>query len=252
MDYFIADPWTLPECQEQFFTEKVWRLPETRLCFTAPELAVAVSPLPAMANGYITFGCFNNLTKMNDAVVAAWTRILLAVPRSKLFLKSQQTGELAQRDKLLARFAQHGLHAERLILEDYGPREQYLAAYQRVDIGLDPFPYPGGTTTAEALWMGIPVLTLAGESFVARQGVGLMMNAGLTDWVASTTEDYVQKALEHSHDISTLAALRAGLRQQVLASPVFDSKRFALHFEEAMRAMWGKWCDENGGCDGPV
>ena len=100
--------------------------------------------------------------------------------------------------------------------------------------------------------MGIPVITLAGETFVARQGVGLMMNAGLTDWVASTTEDYVQKALAHSRDISTLAALRAGLRPQVLASPVFDSKRFALHFEEAMRAMWRKWCDENGERDGPV
>lgn len=242
MDYFIADPWTLPYSQEIFFNEKIWRLPETRLCFTAPEANVAVSPLPAMANGYITFGCFNNLTKMNEAVVDVWARILHAAPTSKLFLKSQQTGELTQREKLLMRFSKRGIPEERLILEDYGPREQYLAAYQRVDIGLDPFPYPGGTTTAEALWMGIPVLTLAGETFIARQGVGLMMNAGLAEWVAMEPDDYVQKALAHSTNISALAALRAGLRQQVLASPVFDATRFAVHFEEALRNMWRMWC----------
>lgn len=243
IDYFIADPWTLPDSQEIFFTEKIWRLPETRLCFTAPETNVAVSPLPAMANGYITFGCFNNLTKMNDAVVDVWARILRAMPTSKLFLKSQQTGESTQREKLLMRFSKRGIPEERLILEDYGPREQYLTAYQRVDIGLDPFPYPGGTTTAEALWMGIPVLTLAGETFIARQGIGLMMNAGLAEWVAMDPDDYVQKALTHSTNIFALAALRAGLRQQVLASPVFDARKFATHFDEALRNMWRMWCE---------
>jgi predicted O-linked N-acetylglucosamine transferase (SPINDLY family) len=242
MDYFIADPWTLPQSQEEFFAEKIWRLPETRLCFTAPEVDVAITTLPVMANGYITFGCFNNLTKMNDMVVEVWARILHAAPTSKLFLKSQQTGEPTQREKLLKRFSKRGIPDQRLILEDYGPREQYLAAYQRVDIGLDPFPYPGGTTTAEALWMGVPVLTLAGEAFIARQGVGLMMNAGLADWIASDPDDYVQKALAHASNISALSALRARLRQQVLASPVFDAQRFAMHFDEALRTMWRVWC----------
>lgn len=242
VDYFIADPWTLQISQEVFFTEKIWRLPDTRLCFTAPEFDVAISPLPAMADGHITFGCFNNLTKVNDAVVDVWVRILLAEPTSKLFLKSQQAGEPAQRDKLLRRFMERGIPSQRLILEDYGPREQYLAAYQRVDISLDPFPYPGGTTTAEALWMGIPVLTLAGETFISRQGVGLMMNAGLIEWVASDPEDYVRKALDHARDIPALAKLRAGLRQRVLACPVFDAHRFAANFEKALRSMWRTWC----------
>ncbi len=242
VDYFLADPWTLPASEEAFFTEQIWRLPETRLCFTAPDANVDVAPLPALLNGHITFGCFNNLTKMNDAVIALWARILLALPHSKLFLKSQQIGEQLQREDILVRFSKCGVAADRLILEDYGPRAEYLAAYNNVDIGLDPFPFPGGTTTVEALWMGIPVLTMEGSSFIARQGVGLIMNAGLPQWIAKDPEDYVAKALGFASDLSALAALRSGLRQQVIASPIFDAPRFADHFQAALRAMWHTWC----------
>ena len=111
-----------------------------------------------------------------------------------------------------------------------------------MDIGLDPFPYPGGTTTVEALWMGVPVLTLSGERFLSRQGVGLLMNAGLPEWVASSPDDYVARAVSHAMNLERLAALRKGLRQQVLASPIFDAKRFAQHFENALRSMWREWC----------
>ena len=242
MDYFIADPWTLPPSEEALFTEQVWRLPETRLCFTPPDAEVEVGPLPALATGHVTFGCFNNLTKMNDAVVALWARVMAGVPGSRLFLKSQQIREVSVRRSLATRFAAHGIDPGRLILEDYVPRANYLAAYQRVDIGLDPFPYPGGTTTVEALWMGVPVLTLAGERFLSRQGVGLLMNAGLPEWVASSPDDYVARAVSHASDLQRLAALRNGLRQQVLASPIFDAKRFAQHFETALRSMWREWC----------
>jgi predicted O-linked N-acetylglucosamine transferase (SPINDLY family) len=251
IDYFLADPWTLPVAEEAYFTEKVWRLPETRLCFTAPDVAVDVSALPALSNGYLTLGCFNNLSKMNDAVVQLWARILHAVPGSRLFLKSQQVAELSLRKEIYARFAQHGVDADRLILEDYGPRADYLAAYQRVDFALDPFPYPGGTTTVEALWMGVPVLTLAGEHFLSRQGVGLLMNVGLPHWVATDLEDYVAKAVSHANELGALAALRAGLRQQALASPIFDAPRFATHFEEALRGMWNKWCDDRANANQP-
>ncbi|MBW8720344.1 MAG: tetratricopeptide repeat protein, partial [Polaromonas sp.] len=212
IDYFIADPWTLPPDQEINFSEQIWRLPETRLCFTAPTADVAVSPLPALVNGYVTFGSFNNLSKMNDAVVALWAQVLNAVPDSRLFLKYQQLGEESVRQSTQERFAVHGIKPERLILEAYVPRSNYLAAYQRVDIGLDPFPFPGGTTTAEALWMGIPVLTLAGERFLSRQGVGLLMNAGLPDWIATDTDDYLARAVSHASDLQRLAALRGGLR----------------------------------------
>jgi len=245
IDYFIADPWTLPADQEAHFSEKIWRLPQTRLCFTPPGVDVAVGPLPALTNGFVTFGCFNNLSKMNDAVVARWAQVLNAVPGSRLFLKYKQLGEASFRQHTCERFAVHGISPDRLIFEGYVPRTNYLASYQRVDIGLDPFPFPGGTTTAEALWMGVPVLTLAGERFLSRQGVGLLMNAGLPEWVANDPSDYVARAVAHAGDLQGLARLREGLRQQVLASPVFDAPRFAVHFEAALRGMWQLWCEQN-------
>ncbi|EJL82729.1 putative O-linked N-acetylglucosamine transferase, SPINDLY family [Polaromonas sp. CF318] len=245
MDYLLADPWTLTASEEASFTEKIWRLPETRLCFTPPSADIGVSPPPALSNGYVTFGCFNNLTKMNDAVVKLWAQILNTVPASRLFLKARQLQQASAQREVMARFAAHGIEPGRLILEDYVPRENYLAAYQRVDIALDPFPYPGGTTTVEALWMGVPVLTLAGERFLSRQGVGLMMNAGLPEWVASDPRDYLSRAVAHAGDLQKLATLRAGLRSQALASPIFDAPRFAGHFETALRGMWQAWCAEN-------
>jgi predicted O-linked N-acetylglucosamine transferase (SPINDLY family) len=127
-------------------------------------------------------------------------------------------------------------------MEGLSSRVEYLKAYQRVDIGLDPFPYTGGTTTCEALWMGVPVLTLAGESFLSRQGVGLLMNAGLPDWIASNTDDYLVRTGLHASNLQKLAQLRVNLRQQVLASPLFDSARFAMHFEAALRNMWQQSC----------
>lgn len=244
IDYILADPWTLPIDQETNFTERVWRLPETRLCFTPPDVMIEVNPLPALSLGFITFGCFNNLSKMNDEVVRIWAQILTAVPSSRLFLKYQQLGDVSLRQDTLARFASYGVVADRLILEDYGPRAEYLAAYHRVDICLDPFPFPGGTTTAESLWMGVPVLTLAGESFLSRQGVGLLMNAGLSEWIAHDVKDYVDRAIYHAGQLLKLSTVRNQLRQQVLASPIFNAERFANHFETALRTMWRVWCNE--------
>lgn len=244
MDYLIADPWTLPESQEVNFSEAIWRLPESRLCFTPPSEQVEVSPLPALGNGYITFGCFNHLTKVNAHVIALWSRILNAVPRSKLYLKATQLREHETRRLTEERFASHGIPSDRLILEAAAPRNEYFAAYRKVDFALDPFPYTGGTTTVEALWMGVPVLSLAGECFLARQGVGFLMNAGLPDWVASDPEDYVARAVSHASDTQRLAALRRELRAQVLASPIFDADRFSGHFEAALRGMWEKWCGQ--------
>jgi predicted O-linked N-acetylglucosamine transferase (SPINDLY family) len=244
MDYFIADPWTLPDREEQFFTEKIWYLPETRLCFTPPDLDVPVSLLPALNNQYVTFACFNHLTKMGDEVVATWARILTAVPNSRLFLRAKQMSENSVRERIVERFLAHGVGATQLMLEGPVSRTDYLAAYQEVDMVLDPFPYPGGTTTVEALWMGVPVLTLAGERFLSRQGVGFLMNAGLPEWIAVDIDDYVARAVLHASDLQSLALLRKDLRKSVLASPIFDAPRFARHFESALRGMWKKWCDQ--------
>ncbi|HEX7642297.1 MAG TPA: tetratricopeptide repeat protein [Noviherbaspirillum sp.] len=238
IDYLIADPCTLPMGEEINFSEKIWRLPETRLCFTAPDKDIEVSPLPSLANGYLTFGCFNNLLKMNEGTVALWSRILTALPASKLFLKAGSLKDEATRERTLERFAAHGIAGDRMILEGPQQRAAYLAAYHRVDIALDPFPYTGGATSAETLWMGVPIITLAGEHFVSRQGAGLLKNAGLSDWVATTPDEYLGLAVRHAGNLQQLAQLRAGLRRQVLASPIFDAPRFARHIDEALKGMW--------------
>jgi protein O-GlcNAc transferase len=243
VDYLIADGWTLPETEEGNFTETIWRMPESYLCFTPPDADIAVSPLPALANGYVTFGCFNNLTKVNDAVIALWARVLLAVPGSRLLLKARQLAEESIRRSVAERFGVHGVSADRLILAQVVHRRDYLAPYQQVDIALDPFPYPGITTSVEGLWMGVPLLTLAGDTFLSRQGIGLLMNSGLPEWIASDADDYVNKAIAHAGNLQALAALRKELRQRVLASPIFDASRFARHFEAALRGMWQQWCD---------
>jgi predicted O-linked N-acetylglucosamine transferase (SPINDLY family) len=238
MDYLIADPWTLPPSEDAYFTEKIWRLPETYICFTAPQVDVPVGELPARSSGHVTFGSFNNLNKLGDAALALWARVLASVPRSRLFLKAKQLGNDAVRQSILDRFAAHGIAPARLILEGFAPsRAEHLGAYQRVDVALDPFPYPGITTSVEGLWMGVPLLTMAGGRFVSRQGVGMLMNAGLPQWIAADEDDYAAKAVAHAADLENLAALRAGLREKVLGSPLFDASRFARHFEAALRAM---------------
>lgn len=242
IDYLFADPWTVSAQQEAFFVEQIWRLPEVFSCFGAPDFALETSPLPALEHGRITFGSFNNMTKMNEEVIALWSRVLHAVPGSLLFLKCKQLNLAAVRNEVLERFAAHGVDAVRLILEGSAPRVQLLAAYARVDIALDPFPYTGCTTTAEALWMGVPVVTLAGQRYLGLQSTSLLKNAGLAAWIAYNADDYVALAARYAGDVQHLQALRAGLRAQALASPVFDSLRFAAHFEAALREMWRKWC----------
>jgi predicted O-linked N-acetylglucosamine transferase (SPINDLY family) len=248
IDYLIADALTLPQSDSVNYSESICYLPESYVCFTPPAGDMPVSPLPASFNEQVTFGSFNNLTKMNDAVVELWARVLGAVPNSRLLLKAKQLREESVRQSVADRFARHGVAAGRLILKPQAPRSQYLAPYAEVDIALDPFPYPGITTTVESLWMGVPVLTLAGTHFQSRQGVGLLTNAGLADWIAADADDFVARALRHAADRQSLAALRMGLRQTLLASPIFDAARFGAHFETALRGMWVKWCDsQNGG-----
>lgn len=241
IDYYVADPWTLPPSEERHFSERIWRLPETYVCFSSPHEDVPVAPLPASSNGYVTFGCFNNLSKINDAVIALWARVLERTPASRLFLKTKQLGEESVRQGIVARFSACGIDPARLDLKGHSGRAEHLADHRCVDIALDPFPCPGLTTSVEALWMGLPVLTLAGEHFLSRQGIGVLMNAGLPEWVAADADEYVAKSAAFAADTVALAALRAGLRQKVLDSPLFDAQRFARHFEAALRAMWKEW-----------
>lgn len=239
MDYCMADALTLTEAEARNFTESIWRLPQGYLCFSPPGADLPVSAPPALRDGHVTFGSFNNLAKIDAPVVNAWARILAAVPGSRLLLKAQQLGDEAMRERFAGLFAARGVAAERLSLQGViADRREHLASYGRIDIALDPFPYNGVTTTVEALWAGVPVLTCAGERFLARQGLGLLSSVGLHDWIATDVDDYVAKAAAHATDLPGLAALRAGLRQRVLASPLFDAQRFARDFEDALHGMW--------------
>ena len=195
MDYFLGDPYVMPAGEEGHFTEEVWRLPETYLCLTTPDVPLEVGPLPALSFGSITFGSFNNLVKMNDAVVALWARVLRAVAGSRLYLKTKQLNDPGVRDTTFRRFAARGITPDRLLLEGTSPRAQMLEAYNRVDIILSPFPYPGGTTSAEGLWMGVPAITRRGDRFLPHIGESIAHNAGLADWIAENDDDYVAKAL---------------------------------------------------------
>jgi protein O-GlcNAc transferase len=242
IDYLIADDWTVPPELEPHFVEKIWRLPKSYLCFTPPGEEDTIGPLPALANGYVTFGSFNNLIKVGPDVISLWARVLHAVPGSRLLLKTNQFIEPSVREEMAQKFAQHGIEGSRLILEPPVPRADYLKPFNRLDIALDPFPYPGITTSVECLWMGVPFVTLAGKNFMARQGVGLLNNAGLADWIAADEDDYVKLAARKAGDLPTLQRLRQELRARVLVSPIFDAESFARNFEDAMRGMWREWC----------
>jgi protein O-GlcNAc transferase len=246
MDYLLADEVGVPAAQQAQFTESVWYLPDTRLCFTAPDVVIAVAPLPAMTTGWITFGCFQNMAKLGDDILAVWGKIFAALPTAKLRIQCKQLGEPAQVEQMMQRLQHYGIDTARVVMHGSARREAYLAAHAEVDMILDTFPYPGGTTTCEALWMGVPTLTLAGDSLLARQGASLLTAAGLEEWVATSKEEYIAKAIALASDLPMLAALRAGLRQQVLASPLFDARRFARNFEDALWGMWQSYQAQQG------
>lgn len=239
IDYVLGDEWVLPREEEDHFIERPWRLPHGYLCFTPPEPTVAIDP--AASNDTTrppTFGCFSDLVKVNDRVVAVWSRILQAVPGARLFLKAQQLADEVQRAATVERFAAHGIAADRLLLEGPSPRDEYLAAYNRVDISLSPFPYPGGTTTAESLWMGVPVLCRHGDRFLGHLCESVVQSVGLGDWIARDDDDYVAKAVAFATERAALAALRGGLRERVSHSSLCTPERFARTLEAQFAEMW--------------
>jgi predicted O-linked N-acetylglucosamine transferase (SPINDLY family) len=243
MDYLLADPVSVPESDRWHFTETIWYLPETINCLTPPKAdpRLSVTPAPALNNGYITFGSFQNLPKINDAVLTVWGKILRALPEARLRLQIRQITPKndTERAHLLQRLNNAGIAPERVRLGGLiSSREDYLATHGEVDIILDTFPCPGITTTCEALWMGVPTLTLAGNNMLARQGASLLNNVGLTDWVSNDVDDYITRALQHASDVEKLVQLRSGLRERVRVSPLFDAPRFAAYLQTALQDMW--------------
>ena len=181
IDYFITDPYTSPRGCGQLFSETPVWLPHSRFCYSPPDYAPEVKRPPVLAGNPITFGCFNRIEKLVDPVLEAWVTILNAVPDSRLLLKAGTLNSEFICDDLRARFAKYGFEGKRLILRGPSPHPEMLEQYGDIDIALDPFPFNGGMTTLEALWMGIPVVTLAGNSVVSRQTVSALANIGLAD-----------------------------------------------------------------------
>ncbi|MCF8177618.1 MAG: tetratricopeptide repeat protein [Sulfuritalea sp.] len=238
VDYLLATRAEIPDTYRDQFTETIYYLPETRLCFTAPQSEVQVSDLPASRTGQIVFGCFQNLSKVGDEVLNTWAQILSALPNASLRFQCPQLETPHSREHLSSRLMKHGIGPGRVSMHGATNRESYLAAHADVDMILDTFPYPGGTTTCEALWMGVPTLTLAGNSMLERQGASFLTVAGLAEWIASSKAHYVGKAITFAQDLKKLANLRSSLRQQVLRSPLFDAPRFACKLEDALWEMW--------------
>ena len=246
MDWFITDRWeTLPESTD-FYVEKLLQLPDGYVCYETPSYAPDVVPLPALAAGHITFGCFNNLAKITPEVVETWAEILAAVPGSRLLLKAPQLSDPILLPQVSTRLAAAGIDPSRLTLRGSSAHRAHLAAYAEIDIALDPFPYSGGLSTCEALWMGVPTVTLPGPGFASRHTLSHQENVGLSGWAAKSTTEYVALAARHASDLDRLATLRSGLRAQVAASPLCDAQRFGRALGGALRQAWRAWCCEAG------
>lgn len=243
MDYFLGDPQLIHPGNKKYFVEKTQALPKTWFAMSPPGDAEEVKPLPAMSKGKVTFGCFSNLSKVNNRVVSTWAQILLRVPHSELFVKTRQFADEQVKAQFIKRFEVFGIPRERLVLQGPSALEVYFMAYSRVDFVLDTFPYPGGTTTVQALWMGVPVLTLCGHAFVERLGYSILENASLGHWVAHSEEDYIRKAVRFSCNLDALSQLRMRLRSQLRASPLFNVQGFANDFEQT---LWTLYSDKLG------
>jgi len=240
MDYYLADHFLLPPGQfDEQFTEKIVRLP-ANAPFLPFEGAPQVNALPALSNGYVTFGSFNRLSKLSRSVIALWSQLLRALHDSRMVLAGMPQG--GKYDDLIEWFAQEGIVRERLNFHERCGMDGYLALHQQVDICLDTFPYNGGTTTCHALWMGVPTLTLAGDTMPGRVGACILGHAGLEAFVAHDAADFVQKGLHWAGNLAALSGIRTGLRERFAQSAMGQPAVIAAGLERALRIMWKRWC----------
>ena len=244
MDYFITDPHTSPSTSGQLFSEHVLHLPHTRFCFAAPLYAGEVAPPPMLKNGFVTFGSFNRLPKLSSQVLDAWAQILIGVPASRLILKAAALADDSVCHEVMERFAERGVDAVRLDLRGSSVHIEMFEEYGHMDIALDPFPFNGGMTTLEALWMGVPVVTLEGDTVVSRQTYSALANLDLADELAFANVDaYVAGAIALAANPVRLAELRSQIRPRMEASPLRQSEQFTRDLEGLYRRMWVAWCE---------
>lgn len=243
IDYLITDRIESPLGSDAFYTEKLIRMPDDYVCYLPPPNIPDVGPLAAWKNGYVTLGCFNNPTKINEVVLEKWAGIMQALPDSRLFLKGGAYDSAALRRRVQEIMQGHGIAAERLRLEGQSKHYELLACYNDVDVALDPWPYSGGLTTCEALLMGVPVVTLPGPTFAGRHSATHLANAGIPELVAEDWDQYQSCVLALASNLDNLSTLRTSLRQTLLDSPVCDGQRYARHLATALRAIWQRYCE---------
>jgi len=241
MDYLVMDKWAAPPGEEQWCAEAVARLPHGRFCYAPPDYAPEPADPPTLTRGYVTFGSFNNVTKIGPDVVNLWAAVLQAAPRSRLVIKWKSLDEPDARRRLAEAFVAAGVDPGRLELRGFSPHAEMLAQYGEIDIALDPFPFGGGLTSCEALWMGVPVLTLPGDRPASRQTIGFLETLGLSNWVATSPADYVSRAAAFASDPIRLREQRRSIRPRMAASPLCNGVLFARDLEAAYRQMWRRW-----------
>jgi predicted O-linked N-acetylglucosamine transferase (SPINDLY family) len=244
IDYRITDVFLDPPHADtaRAYSERSLSLPETFWCYDPFDRQTAVAALPALDNGHVTFGCLNNFNRTNDEVFALWSRVLREVDGSRMVVFAWP-GESRQR--ALDAFARGGIAAERLDFVGFRPRSEYFHVYDRIDVCLDTVPHNAGTTSLDAFWMGVPVVTLVGHTAVGRMGLSFASNLELPALVARTPEEYVELSRRLVGDLPRLAVLRAELRARMQRSPLMNPARFARNLESAIRSAWMKWCQQD-------
>ncbi len=243
MDYWLTDGFLHPLDTKEMFTEELYRLP---VFYQWPlfEEAPPVETLPADQAGFVTFGSFNNPAKVNEEVISLWGGVLKSVPGSRLVLKYKTWyGQASLQDRVLERFRGQGIEPDCVVFEASSDTfAEHLGRYDEVDIALDPFPFNGATTTFQALWMGVPVVSLAGETFISRAAGSILHHAGLGDLTVDTPEAYVACVRDLAGDLERLRTLRANLRERMATSPICNAPAHTRSVETAYRDMWRKWC----------
>ncbi|HXW24351.1 MAG TPA: tetratricopeptide repeat protein [Xanthobacteraceae bacterium] len=245
IDYLFSDPVSIPPAVRHLYAEKIYDLP-CLIMSALPPIELPRAEPPASTNGHITFGVFNRITKVSDQAVALWAQVLERVQSATLLMKDGAYDEPALRDLMRQRFAAHGIAAERIAFLGSSPREQHLAAFNKVDIGLDPFPHNGGVSTWEALLMGVPVVAKLGPGLPSRLSGAILASIGMGDWVADNDDDYVALAVKFAAMPEHLATLRHELPAKIASSPSGNGALYTQAVERAYRMMWEDYCRAQG------
>jgi len=246
MDYIIVDPNLIKENEKKLYSEKIVKLPEIWNCHSIINTDLKIEEQPYYKNNFFTFGCFNNSSKISDEVIETWSKILSRVKNSKIILKAVSKDAETSHKNFLDKFKKFGIHEKRIIfLPREKKREDHYKLYNKIDLALDTFPYPGVTTTFEAVWMGVATLTLSGNNFASRCGTSINLNLGMKDFIATDLNQYIDKAVLFSNEYKKLSESRKSLRDRAINSPLFNSQDFGKNFSELLNKIWKNYLLKN-------